>query len=77
MIVGLAAFRDNGRSMLTELFLDSGNRDAVQRLTDDTLISRKDRWDDVIANGLCFGGSLDKRQGILHEVNEDTIYISA
>ena len=76
MIVDLTAFRDNGRSMLTEIFLDSGNRDAVQRLTDDTLVSSKDQWD-LIANGLCFGGSLDERQGILHEVNEDTIYISA
>ena len=30
MIVGLTTFRDYGRSMFTEIFLGSGNRDAVQ-----------------------------------------------
>ena len=51
------------------------NRDAVQGLADNTLVSSKDRWD-VVANCQCLDGSLDERQGILHGVDKDTVYIS-
>ena len=60
--------------MFTEMFLDSGNRDAIQRLTDGTLIIQQQR---SMGCSLSLDSSLDDRQGTLHGVNEGNIYITA
>jgi hypothetical protein len=68
MIVGLTTFGNYGRSVFPEVFLDGRDGDAILGLTDDTLVSGKDRGD-VIASRLGLDSSLDEGQWILHRVN--------
>ena len=75
MVMCFSTFRNDGRIVLAEEFLNSWNGYAEQRLADDTLVGSEGRRD-IAAGRLSFDGGLDEWQWVLHGGNEYTIDIA-